>query len=71
MGFYGIENPPARSQGRSPRRLAYSGTVVVHTAEIPPDNVGDDWGAENTAAYISSWLQRLKNDASLVPVAAQ
>ena len=31
----------------------------------------NDRSIENHASYIASWLQRLKNDASLVPVAAQ
>lgn len=55
-GFYLFDHPPARSQG-APRTTwnfpsAPSGVVAVHDTEGVMDDQGDDWGAENTAAYI-------------------
>lgn len=46
------ENPPARSQYRSPRRARPTGLTVVHTAEGVLDTIGPDTGAENTARFI-------------------
>lgn len=54
MGIYLRDNPPVRSQYRSPRRARPSGLVVVHTAESILDTVGPDTGAENVAAFIQS-----------------
>jgi hypothetical protein len=56
MGYYLFDHPPRRSQG-APRTTwgfpsAPSGVVAVHDTEGVMDNQGDDWGAENTAAYI-------------------
>lgn len=58
MGFYLFDHPPKRSQG-APRTTwgfpsAPSGVVAVHDTEGVMDDQGDDWGAENTAAYIVS-----------------
>lgn len=52
MGFYLIDNPPARSQYRRPRRATERGVVVVHTAENAPDYVALDGGAEAVARFI-------------------
>lgn len=50
--IYLRDNPPARSQYRSPRRRTPTGLVVLHTAESIMDAVGPDTGAENVAKYI-------------------
>jgi hypothetical protein len=47
--FYLIDNPPAVSQGRSPRRAKASGVIVVHTDEAP-QQAG---GSLGTAAFIA------------------
>jgi hypothetical protein len=52
MGVYLVDNPPARSQFRSPRRSRPSGVCVIHTAENTPDFVAFDGGAEAVARYI-------------------
>lgn len=56
MGFYLFDHPPARSQGAPRTTWGYppkpSGVVAVHDTEGVMDDQGDDWGAENTAAYI-------------------
>lgn len=51
---YLIDNPPVRSQFRSPRRERPSGVVVVHSAENVPDAVAPDLGAEGVARFISA-----------------
>lgn len=51
-GYYLLDNPPARSQYRTPRREKPSGVIVIHTAESPADQTGPDAGAENVAAFI-------------------
>lgn len=51
-GIYLVDNPPVRSQYRSPRREQPSGVIVVHTAESFPDETGPDTGAENVANFI-------------------
>lgn len=43
---------PARSQGMSPRRMAWTGAIAVHTCENTPDTVAPDGGAEGVANYI-------------------
>lgn len=60
MGAYLIDNKPARSQFRSPRRLHLSplpgrltGCVCIHTAESVMDTIGPDTGAENVAAWMT------------------
>jgi N-acetylmuramoyl-L-alanine amidase len=52
MGAYLIDNRPARSQYRCPRRRRPSGVVVVHTAENTPDFVAFDGAAESVARFI-------------------
>ena len=52
MGAYLIDNPPARSQYRNPRRSAPSGVIAMHTAENTPDFVAFDGGAEAVARFI-------------------
>jgi len=46
------DNPPARSQYRSPRRARPTGLIVVHTAESVLDKIGPDTGAEAVARFI-------------------
>ena len=46
------DNPPARSQYRSPRRDRPRGVIVLHTSESVMDTVGPDTGAENVARFI-------------------
>ena len=50
---HGTVNPDGRYWGRQHRRDAFSGGVVVHSAEVPPDYVPPDYGAENTARYFT------------------
>lgn len=52
MAAYLVDNPPVRSQYRSPRRADPSGVVVAHTAENTPDFVAFDGGAEAVAKFI-------------------
>jgi hypothetical protein len=47
--FYLFSNPPAVSQGRSPRRSKASGVIVFHTDEAPQQ----PGGALGTAGFIS------------------
>ncbi len=48
-------NPDGRYWGYATRKGdGASGVVVVHSAEVPPDYVGVDTGAENTARYFTS-----------------
>lgn len=54
MTAYLRDNPPARSQFRSPRRERPTGVIVVHTAESIMDTVGEDTGAEAVARFIAS-----------------
>ncbi len=59
MGYWALEHPNLNARenrdghywGRHARRDVFSGSIVVHSAEVPPDYVGEDWGAENTARY--------------------
>lgn len=55
-GYYLFDHPPRRSQGAPRTTWGYppkpSGVVAVHDTEGVMDDQGDDWGAENTAAYI-------------------
>ena len=53
MSIYLEDNPPARSQWRSPRRAEVTGAIVVHTAESQTDVSPPDSGAENVASFIS------------------
>ena len=56
MGYYLLDHPPRRSQGAPRTTWGFpskpSGVVAVHDTEGVMDDQGDDWGAENTAAYI-------------------
>lgn len=52
MAPYLIDNPPARSQFRSPRRAPLRGVIELHDAESIMDTVGPDTGAENVARFI-------------------
>lgn len=52
MGAYLVDNPPARSQFRNPRREKPSGLFVLHSAENMPDLVPPDTGAERVAEFI-------------------
>lgn len=60
-GYYGLDHPNPRGTvnvdgrywGRYRRRDAFSGGVVVHSAEVPPDYVLPDLGAERTANYFT------------------
>lgn len=59
MSVYLAEHKPALSQYRSARRPSsfpklVTGAIVMHTAESPPDVVGDDLGAENVARWIAT-----------------
>lgn len=47
--YFLFRNPPAVSQGRSPRRARASGVIVVHTDEAPQQ----PGGALGTASFIS------------------
>jgi hypothetical protein len=47
--YYLLDNPPAVSQGRSPRRAKASGVIVLHTDEAPQQ----PGGALGTAAFIA------------------
>jgi hypothetical protein len=47
--YYLLNNPPAVSQGRSPRRSGVSGVIVFHTDEAPQQ----PGGALGTASFIS------------------
>lgn len=49
---YLVDNPPARSQYRSPRRARPTGCIVIHSAENAPDINPPDTGAENVARFI-------------------
>lgn len=51
-GFYLLDNPPARSQYRRPRRGTFVGAIGIHTTEGVLDTTGPDTGAENVAAFI-------------------
>lgn len=54
MGYYLLDNPPARKQFYAPPRAnPLTGGVAVHTSESVYDNVGTDTGAENVAGFIS------------------
>jgi len=50
VSYYLIDNPPARSQGRNPRRSPISGVIVLHTDEAPPQ----PGGSRHTARFIST-----------------
>lgn len=50
--IYLRDNPPTRSQYRSPRRKEPTGLTCIHTAESIMDTVGPDTGAENVAKFI-------------------
>lgn len=50
---HGTVNPDGRYWGRQKRRAPFSGGIVVHTAEVPPDYVAPDLGAERTADYFT------------------
>lgn len=47
--YWLLNNPPAVSQGRSPRRAKASGVIVVHTDEAPQQ----PGGAAGTASFIA------------------
>jgi hypothetical protein len=49
VSYYLLDNPPARSQGRNPRRSPISGVIVLHTDEAPPQ----PGGSRATAGFIS------------------
>lgn len=51
-GFYLLDNPPARSQGATPRWQPLNGMVGVHTTEGALDAVAPDRGAQNVANFI-------------------
>ena len=52
-GFYLLDNPPARSQGRTPRRAPVRPVAVLHTTESGTHILErPDPKAENVAAYI-------------------
>lgn len=55
-GYYLLDHPPRRSQGAPRTTWGFppepSGVVAVHDTEGVMDDQGEDWGAENTAAYI-------------------
>lgn len=51
-GHYLLDFPPARSQGRLPRRSPVRSIIVVHTAESGTDLDGPDPKAERVAAFI-------------------
>ena len=48
------DNPPARSQYRSPRRSTPSGVVVLHSTESLPDVNPPDTGSDQVAKFIRS-----------------
>lgn len=60
-GYYGLDHPNPRGTvngdgrywGRQHRRDRFSGGIVVHTAEVPPDYVPPDRGAEATGDYFT------------------
>ena len=54
MGYYLLDNPPARDQFRSPRRAPISGVVVVH-------NSG---GRRTSAANLAGFIQRRSDPGS-------
>ena len=64
------DNPPARSQFRSPRRDDIR-CVVVHTSEQPPDLDGEDTGTLGLAGFIKrrssagSYHQIVDSDSTL------
>lgn len=51
-GYFLIDNPPRRSQGRRVRRSRPTGCIVLHTAENATDITGPDTGAEAVARFI-------------------
>lgn len=62
MTAYALEHPNPRAKRNSDGTYwgydsrkgdRVSGVVVVHSAEVAPDYVGEDRGAENTAAYFT------------------
>lgn len=52
--YYGLDHPNPHYIQLRPRRQEYSGSVAVHTVEIAEDDIGEDWGAENSARAISN-----------------
>ena len=60
-GYYGLDHPnphgtvngDGRYWGRQHRRDEFSGGIAVHTAEVPPDYVLPDRGAEATGDYFT------------------
>lgn len=52
-GFYLLDHPPRRSQGRHPRRANVRPVVVVHTTESATDLEGPDPTAERVAQFIA------------------
>jgi len=62
MGYFGLDHPNPRAKANPDGRYwgyatrkggQVSGVVVVHSAEVAPDYVGEDRGAEATAAYFT------------------
>jgi hypothetical protein len=53
MPTYLETHPPKVRQFRTPRRAKPSGLIVVHTAESVLDQIGEDTGAEDVAAFIA------------------
>lgn len=49
---YLVDNPPARSQYRHPRRAKPTGCLVIHSAENVPDLKPPDTGADAVAKFI-------------------
>ena len=69
---HGTVNPDGRYWGRYRRRDPFSGGIVVHTAEVPPDYVAPDFGAERTADYFTGSTRpasyhRIADSDSIVP----
>lgn len=69
---HGTVNPDGRYWGRQKRRAPFSGGIVVHTAEVPPDYVAPDLGAERTADYFTGSTRpasyhRIADSDSIVP----
>lgn len=58
MGYFLIDNPPARRQYVAPRREAEAGVIVVHSVETDPDLVLPDAGAEGVAKAIQRRTDR-------------